>query len=115
MTDAGPRLGAFRRRLGLSLRAAAVQLHVKHPTLKDWEEGGQIPAPPYRDAIEVWTDGAIKAAEWPIRPRELEIAENAGKVQAAVPHPSADDTGPHPRASESGELPAVDVSATGTD
>lgn len=97
----GPRLRAIREKLGLSLREGARQLHVAHPTLKDWEEEAQTPTPPYRDAIEVWTEGRIKADEWPLEGREKEIAENAAKVKPAQ---SADESGGH-----------VAVRPTGTD
>ena len=80
----GARLRVFREGLPLSLRAAARQLHVAHPALKDWESDEQTPAPPYREAIEVWTEGTIKASEWPLSGREHVIVENAGLVKAAV-------------------------------
>ena len=66
------------------MREAARQLHVVHPALKDWEEGRQTPSPPYRDAIEVWTSGAIKASEWPAGESERKAVENAALVRPAV-------------------------------
>lgn len=99
----GPRLRRFREGLGLSLREAARQLHVAHPALKDWEEEKQTPTSPYRDAIEVWTNGDIKASDWPLSGRERDIVENAAKVGPAI------------GASESGEHGAVNVGSTGTD
>lgn len=88
----GPRLRQFRERLGLSLREAARQLHVAHPALKDWEGEEQTPTAPYRDAIEVWTGGEIKASDWPLQGRERDIAQNAAKVGPAV---SAAESGEH--------------------
>lgn len=82
---AGKRLRAHRVRLGLGLRAAAEQLHVSHPTLRDWEEEEQIPSPPYRDAIEIWTRGDVKADSWPVSDREKETAKNASLVKPARP------------------------------
>lgn len=94
----GPRLRAFRERLGLSLRAAARQLNVAHPALKDWEEEHQTPTPPYRDAIEVWTRKEICAADWPLSGRERVVVENAAKVGPAV---AAAESGEHSLAGES--------------
>lgn len=99
----GPRLKRFRETRGLSLREAARQLHVAHPALKDWEDETQTPSQPYRDAIEVWTEGDIKASEWPLEGREKQIAENAASVKPAVP-----------RASESGPTLKPTPRATGT-
>lgn len=84
------RLRAFRVRLNLSVREAARQLHVKHPSLRDWEDEIQTPTQPYRDAIEVWTSGEIKASEWPLGARERDIVANAGLVEPA----RAADSGP---------------------
>ena len=77
----GLQLRAFRVARGLSLRESARQLHVKHPALKDWEDGVQTPAPAYRDAIEVWTRGDIRADAWPVSTREREIIERASQVR----------------------------------
>lgn len=79
----GVRLRAFREERSLSMREAARQLHVVHPALKDWEDGNQTPTAPYRDAIEIWTNGTIKAAEWPLTGRERQIASNAAMVKPA--------------------------------
>lgn len=46
-----------------------------------------------RQAIEVWTEGKIRADRWPLSDREREIAVQAGKVCPVVP------------AGESGSLP----------
>lgn len=81
----GPRLRRFREDRDLSLREAARQLHVAHPALKDWEDETQTPSAPYRDAIEVWTEGDIKASEWPLEGREKQIADNAASVKPVVP------------------------------
>lgn len=77
----GALLRAFREERGLSLREAARQLHVVHPALKDWEEDDQTPTAPYRDAIEVWTNGHIKASDWPLHGRELQIVNRAALVK----------------------------------
>lgn len=77
----GPRLRSFRKGRDLALREAARQLHVVHPALKDWEEGNQTPTAPYREAIEVWTNGEIKASDWPLTGRELQIANQARLVK----------------------------------
>lgn len=92
---------AFREGLGLSLREASRQLHVVHPAYKEWEEGRQTPAPAYRDAIEVWTHGEIRASDWPMPSRERDIAEKAARVVPAARGSSPnepvdpDDTGEH--------------------
>lgn len=97
------RLRAFREARKITLRAAARQLRVAHPALSDWETGDQIPSPPYRAAIEVWTRGQIAADEWPVKGREREAAENAAKVvpcadsikvPAAAPSESGTSLGP---------------------
>jgi len=80
----GPRLRSFRDVRGISLRDAARQLHTVHPALKDWEEMQQVPTVPFRDAIEVWTGGEIKASEWPLSVREREIIASASRVVPAV-------------------------------
>lgn len=77
----GSRLRAFRLARGLSLRETARQLHVKHPALREWEEESQVPAPPYREAIEIWTRGEIRASDWPLSAREREMREAAGRVR----------------------------------
>jgi transcriptional regulator with XRE-family HTH domain len=89
-THPGARLRAFREARTLSLRKAAQQLHATHPALKDWEDGTQTPMAPYRDAIEVWTSGEVRADSWPIEGREKQIAENAAMVRPA------DKSGEHP-------------------
>jgi transcriptional regulator with XRE-family HTH domain len=76
----GTRLRRFRQELDISQREAARQLHVKHPSLREWEAGEQTPTHPYREAIEVWTNGAVRACDWPLSGRELEIVTNAKKV-----------------------------------
>lgn len=92
MKSCGVRLREFRVARDLSLREAARQLHVVHPALREWEEDRQTPAPAYRDAIEVWTNGEILASSWPASPREREIAERAGAVKPCT----TDDSGEHP-------------------
>jgi hypothetical protein len=67
------------------MREAARQLHVAHPTIRDWEVGVKTPRAPYREAIEVWTNGTVRAAEWPLEGREKAIADSAGAVKSAVP------------------------------
>jgi transcriptional regulator with XRE-family HTH domain len=103
LRNPGPRLKRFREARQLSLREAARQLHVAHPALKDWEDEPQTPSQPYRDAIEVWTGGDVKAADWPLEGREKQIAENAASVKPAVP-----------RASESGSTLKPSTRSTGT-
>jgi transcriptional regulator with XRE-family HTH domain len=83
MRHPGRQLRAFREARGLSLREAARQLHVVHPALKDWEDEHQSPSAPYRDAIEVWTHGAIPSACWPVSDRERDIALRAAAVRPA--------------------------------
>lgn len=73
--------------MNLSLRESARQLHVAHPALREWEAGTQVPIAHYRDAIEVWTEGEIPAADWPLSPREREIVVNASMVRPVVPRP----------------------------
>lgn len=80
----GSRLKAFRIENGLSLREAARQLHVVHPALKEWEEGRQVPVPAYRDAIQVWTRGAIRAEEWPLSEAERKAVINAAQVVPVI-------------------------------
>ena len=80
----GLRLRKFRKALGLSLREAARQLHTTHPALKDWEDEQQTPMAPYREAIEVWTGGDVKAADWPLEGREKQIADAAAAVRPAT-------------------------------
>src|SRR5262249_53257861 len=88
--NAGSRLRRFREQRGISLREGARQLHVAHPALHAWEEEEQVPAPAYRDAIEVWTSGAVRANDWPLTEREQEIVENAARVRpATTPKPAA--------------------------
>lgn len=91
---AGARLRAFREKNGVSLRETARQLHVVHPALMDWEAGLLVPSAPYRAAIEVWTDGAIKAAEWPLSTRERESTENAASVKPFRPAEPKGDPDP---------------------
>ena len=83
MKPAGVRLRMFREQRGISLREASRQLHVAHDALKDWEDERQTPAPPYREAIEVWTGGAIRADQWPISARERDMADRAAAVRPA--------------------------------
>lgn len=90
----GPRLRRFRIALGLSLRGAARQLHATHPALRSWEDEEQTPTAPYRDAIEVWTGGDIKASEWPLEGREKQIVANAAAVKLAVPESGTSVTAP---------------------
>jgi hypothetical protein len=104
----GPRLRAFRETRHISLRDAARQLHTVHPALKDWEERQQVPTQPFRDAIEVWTQGEIRAAEWPLSMREREIIANAAQVVAAVAKvPPAPKSAPDASADDTGERAAV--------
>jgi len=101
----GLRLREFREARKISLREAARQLHVAHPALKDWETN-QVPTPPYREAIERWTNGAIKASDWPLSPREREIVANARQV-GPVREP---ESGPSLDPDASDEFPSVDMS-----
>lgn len=80
----GKRLRRFRIGLKISLREAARQLHVAHPALKDWEDETQTPSPPYREAIERWSGGSIKATDWPVSARERDMAAQAAAVRPAV-------------------------------
>ena len=80
----GPRLKTFRLDRQISLRGAARQLGTVHPALKDWEEMNQTPTLPFREAIEVWTGGGIKATEWPLSPREHKNLKKAAHVVAAT-------------------------------
>jgi transcriptional regulator with XRE-family HTH domain len=80
----GERLAKFRDDRKVPLREAARQLHVAHPTLKDWEIGRLVPSPAYRAAIEIWTGGIIAADDWPVTMREAEIAANTAKVRPFV-------------------------------
>lgn len=50
-----------------------------------WESETQVPVGPYREAIEVWTEGKIKASDWPLNSRETEMIDNAALVRPAVP------------------------------
>lgn len=102
---------AFREERGISLREAARQLHVKHPALKDWEDGRKLPSPPYRDAIEVWTEGLIKAGEWPLTKQESEAVKNTALVRPAVVPPRERESSK----TLANDTDAVDRAATGTD
>lgn len=95
--DTGTRLRAFRESFGLSVRAAAAQLHVTHVALAQWESGSP-PEPAFRDAIEVWTSGAIRESDWVPAARERAYFERASLVKPAVrvdresgPLPSTDE------------------------
>lgn len=57
-----------------------------------WESGDQIPIGPYRDAIEVWTSGKVRASDWPLTDRETELVSNAGLVRPATPAPQKTGT-----------------------
>jgi transcriptional regulator with XRE-family HTH domain len=92
-TNTGDRLRIFRKSFGLSVRAAATQLHVTHVALGSWEDGAP-PEPAFRDAIEVWTSGAIKVSDWTPAPREQAYQERAALVRPAVR--SDHDSGPLP-------------------
>ncbi len=81
--DTGARLRAFRESFGLSVRAAASQLHVTHVALAQWETGAP-PEPPFREAIEVWTSGAIRESDWVPAARERAYIERASLVRPAV-------------------------------
>lgn len=113
----GVRLRTFRETRKISLRDAARQLHTVHPALKDWEEGQQVPTSPNRDAIEVWTEGEIKADEWPLSARERDLISNAAKVVPAVsktPTPAPASAPAVPDATQTqDELPASEH-ASGT-
>lgn len=79
----GARLRRFREKRGLGLRAAARQLHVSHPALRFWETNATTPSGPYRDAIELWTDGDIRAQDWGLTPREAQVAGQLAGVDVA--------------------------------
>jgi cytoskeletal protein RodZ len=109
----GERLRAFRLSRKITLRAAARQLRVKHPALKDWEDG-EVPSPPYRTAIEVWTLGEIRAADWPLSTKEREAVENAARVQPCTESGTV-ETGPGLASADSGETTTLPTTTkTGT-
>lgn len=107
----GARLTAFRKVRELSLREAADQLHTAHPVLGEWEKGTQVPAPAFREAIEVWTGGEIKVTDWPLSIREREITEKAALVVPAMPGRKARKA--QARSDESGTDVTTDTSASG--
>lgn len=113
LSHPGNRLRGFRVRHGLSLRRAAEQLHTAHPVLREWEAGAQVPAPAFRDAIEVWTTGEVKAIDWPLSLREREITEKASQVVAAEPAVKKATASTRRLMNPDADEPVVD--STGTD
>lgn len=86
---AGPRLRAWRESRSIGIREAARELHVSHQNLANWESELQNPLEPYREAIEVWTGGDIKAGEWPVSEREERARMNAAKVRPLGADPNS--------------------------
>ncbi len=69
-------LRAHREALRLSVRAAALQLHVSHVALLSWERGLHVPFYENRVAIERWSGGSVAVDAWP--------EQNAAHVKLAV-------------------------------
>jgi len=57
-------LRAFLQRHKLSQVAAASELGTSGPTVHEWCSGSKRPRPHYREAIEIWTGGEVKAGDW---------------------------------------------------
>lgn len=71
VSEARHALTAYRVGKGLSKRKAAKEIGVSHVQLGAWERGDQTPTLDYRDLIEKWSAGKIKATRWPLSPSEL--------------------------------------------
>ena len=63
-SDAAHSLGAFLRRHEITQRAASVALGVTNPTIHDWVTGAKRPTAAHREAIAIWTSGAVPADAW---------------------------------------------------
>lgn len=63
-SEAAKALDEFIKTNKIPLRIAAKALGVSHPTLLSWFSGVSKPKNELREAIEVWTGGAIAASAW---------------------------------------------------
>lgn len=66
-------LSDYRSKLGRSARKAAEELGTSHNALRSWELGRANPNPLFREAIEVWSEGKVRADGWGLNAREREI------------------------------------------
>lgn len=78
-------LKSFRKRHGLTLRAASRALGVTHVAVLQWETGDNAPAMSFRAAIETWSGGEIPAASWPLGKREARLTARAARVEPFKP------------------------------
>lgn len=99
------KLSDFLESNGIAKRKAASTIGVSHVTLMAWLDGRLTPSQPFRDGIEVWTNGAITAAEWTTA-KERERAAKASGVMPFVR--DADITAEHEAVESSDSLTGTD-------
>lgn len=67
----------------ITIDTARRALGVSDPTILAWRDGEAKPSPILRDAIERWTSGAVKAADW-VDDEERKAIERAASVEPVV-------------------------------
>jgi len=72
----------------ITIDAARRALGVSDPTILAWRDGGAKPSRTLRDAIERWTSGAVKAADWS-DDEERKAIERAASVTPVAAEPAA--------------------------
>lgn len=93
---------------GIGPTKASQDLGVTKTAVIQWMRGERVPNPVSREAIEIWTSGAVKAADWKLGKVERELAERARSVKPFEPAVERDEA--PPESEQRGEAPA-----TGTD
>lgn len=78
LTEGARKLRDFMKTHGISQAVAGDALGVSGPAVHEWLHGTQRPKPHFRDAIETWTSGSVKASMW-------ERANEAKKKVAVTP------------------------------
>ena len=88
LSEGVKKLRDFLKTTKVSRRKAAKAVSVSNPTMLDWLAGRKTPTPAHRQAIAIWTGGAVPECGWASR-REREAAEKAGKVVPYEPTKAA--------------------------
>ncbi len=64
MTSGAAQLHRFLKSNRITQSSMAIALGVSGPTIHDWVSGSKRPRAHYREAIAIWTNGAVPVDSW---------------------------------------------------
>jgi hypothetical protein len=89
LVDGVKKMRGFLEANGISKRKASRDLKVSLPTVIDWLRARKSPTPAHRRAIEIWTNGKVREADW----ESAKERRAAAKAEVVKPFESADAGG----------------------